>query len=242
MVRNFDEFLETLLAAGFSMSGGSDDGIFSIVKTNWNEPVADDSPIRWHTGDPETDPWVWRVRVLSERDDIAYAKLFFKKCGFVTKEWYPYFLAARRDCGSFEDVYAGGTISYFAKRIYDVVSENVTLPVHAIKQMAGFTRDDKSGFDRALTELQMGMFLTMCGEQCRSTRKDGALGPMGMEPGESKSWPSMVYCTTEHFFGDDVFDRAVRISKAEAVDAITAQVLMLNPLADGKKIVKFIGN
>ena len=31
--------------------------------------------------DPETDPWEWRIRVLDERDDIAYAKLFYKKSG-----------------------------------------------------------------------------------------------------------------------------------------------------------------
>lgn len=38
---------------------------------------------------PVVDPWKWRMRVLEERDDIAYAKVFFKTSGFITKEWYP---------------------------------------------------------------------------------------------------------------------------------------------------------
>ncbi len=52
--------------------------------------------IAWHTEDPETDPWEWRIRVLDEYTDIAYGKLFFRKSGYITKEWYPYFLAVRR--------------------------------------------------------------------------------------------------------------------------------------------------
>ena len=239
MINNYNDFIETLLSAGFSMAGGGDDGIFAVIKWGWNEALPYDTPIKWHTGDPDTDPWEWRIRVLNERDDIAYAKLFFKKSGYITKSWYPYFLAARRDGETFEDAYARGVISHFAKRIYDAVSENGTLPLHGIKQVAGFTRDDKSGFDRALTELQMGMFLTMCGQQSMATGKD-SIG-LDMEPGQSGSWPSTVFCTTERFFGDEVFDKAAKISKEEAAQRIREQVLALNPDAAEKKIAKFIG-
>ena len=241
MIANYNNFVDTLLNAGFSMGGGNSEGIFSIINWGWNEAPPYETPVVWHTGDPHTDPWEWRMRVVEERDDIAYGKFFFKKSGFITREWYPYFLAARRDGNSFEDAYAEGTISYFAKRIYDVVAENGTLPLHGIKQLAGFTREDKSGFDRALTELQMGMFLTMCGVQNRTVRKNEDLGlSMDIELNQSASWPSTVFCTTERFFGEDVFKKAARISKAEAVDAIRAQVLMLNPLANERKVTRFI--
>jgi len=43
------------------------------------------APVRWHTGDPGTSPWEWRIRVLDERDDIAYPKRFYKKSGYITK-------------------------------------------------------------------------------------------------------------------------------------------------------------
>jgi hypothetical protein len=96
MILGYNDFVNSLLDAGFSMGGGNSEGIFSVVSWSWNEAPPYDTPVRWHTGDPETDPWEWRIRVLDERDDIAYAKLFFKKSGYITKEWYPYFLAVRR--------------------------------------------------------------------------------------------------------------------------------------------------
>ena len=237
MIKNYNDFIEALLNAGFSMAGGSDDGIYAVIKGGWNEQQPVGNPIKWHTGDPDTDPWEWRIRVLNQRDDIAYGKLFFKKSGYITRAWYPYFLAARRGGEDFEDAYARGVISHFAKRIYDVVHENEMLPLHGIKQMAGFTRNDKSGFDRALNELQMGMFLAMCGEQSRAGSK---IGP-GQSMGPNGSWPSTVFCTTEQFFGSDVFEEAARISKNDAIRAIREQVLSLNPAADEKKIARFIG-
>ena len=69
---------EELLAAGFSMAGGNSKGIYAVVPFDWKANDVFDTPVRWHTGEPETDPWEWRMRVLEERDDIAYAKVFFQ--------------------------------------------------------------------------------------------------------------------------------------------------------------------
>ena len=229
MIKNYNDFIKTLLNAGFSMGGGNIDGIYSIIPWNWDEEQPYETSVSWHTGDPEHDPWEWRMRVLDERNDIVYAKLFFKKSGYITKEWYPFFLAARRNGTDFEDAYADGTISHFAKRIYDVVKANDVVASHAIKQLAGFAREDKSGFDRALTELQMKMFLTMCGQQ----QKVSSLG-------EVYGWSSNMFCTTERFWGEDVFNKADSISKEEAIDAIRNQIFKLNPKAEDKKITKFI--
>jgi hypothetical protein len=67
MIRSYNDFVETLLNAGFSMAGGSADGIYAVIDWGWNESPPYDTPIRWHTDDPETDPWEWRIRVLDER-------------------------------------------------------------------------------------------------------------------------------------------------------------------------------
>lgn len=63
-IRGFSDFVSALLSAGFSLGGGNGDGIFSVVSWAWDEAAPYDSPVRWHTGDPETDPWEWRVRVI----------------------------------------------------------------------------------------------------------------------------------------------------------------------------------
>jgi len=228
-VQCYDDFTKVLLKSGFSMGGGNADGIYAVVPWGWNETPPYETPVVWHTENPDTDPWEWRMRVLDERNDIAYGKLFFKKSGFITKEWYPYFLAVRRGDTIFDEAYDNGTISHFAKRIYDVVFENGNLPLHGIKQVAGFTKDDKSGFDRAITELQMKMYLTMCGRQQKLSQM-----------GEKYGWSSTVFCTTEFFWGEDVFEAAAKISKDEAVSSIREQILKLNPSAQEKKIIKFI--
>lgn len=169
------------------------------------------------------------MRVLDERNDIAYGKVFFKKSGYITREWAPYFIAVRRGNASFEEEYSSGTISNYAKRIYSVVVEHGTLPLHGIKDLIGFEKEDKAQFDRALVELQMKMYLTMCGRQHKVSQK-----------GEEYGWSSTVFCTTESFWGADVFALAARLDKDEAIEAITAQVFSLNPEAAPKKVLKFI--
>ena len=167
---NYNDFIDILLTSGFSIGGGNEEGIFAIVDYDWlTVPLG--TPIVWHTGDPDTDPWQWRIRVLSERDDIAYSKCFFKKSGYITQEFYPFFLAARRDGRDFDDEYADGLISFYAKRIYDVVRNYGELPLNEIKSLGGFGRDEKSKFDSALTELQMRLYLTICGTRRRMNAK-----------------------------------------------------------------------
>ena len=229
VINNYDDFTAALLTAGFSMGGGNSEGIFSLINWNWDQEPPYDTPVRWHTGERETDPWEWRMRVLDERKDIAYGKLFFKKSGYITEEWYPYFLSARRNGRTFEEEYESGTVSHMAKRIYELVRAEGTLPVHGIKALSGIAKEDKSQFDRALTELQMGLYLTMCGRQQKLSGK-----------GEEYGWSSTVFCLTEAFWGEPVFARAAELSEAEAVAAITAQVMKLNPDAQAKKINKFI--
>jgi len=229
MIKNYNDFIQALLAAGFSLSSGSADGIYAVIPWGWNEATPYETPVRWHTGCPETDPWEWRTRVLYERNDIAYGKVFFKKSGFITKEWYPYFLAARRGRDTFQDAYVSGTISHAAKRIYDTIIDNGILPSHDIKRLAGFAKEEKSAFERGLVELQMKMFITVCGAQQKISQK-----------GDAHGMPSCMFCTVEHFWGRDVFEHAAEMSVDEACDAIREQVLRLNPLAEEKRITKFI--
>ncbi len=227
MIHNFSDFCTSLTECGFSMGGGNAKGIFAVVSHGWQDQENIDSPIKWHTGDPETDPWEWRMRVLEERDDIAYSKLFFRTSGYITKEWYPYFYAIRRNGESFEEAYESGTVSGMAKRIYDIVSCG-EVAFHEIKQAGGFRREDNAKFDRAIVELQMRMFITMCG-RAQKIGKDG----------NSYGWNSTVFTTVENFW----LERGLSLpdlDAAQSYDKIRAKILTLNPNAEQKKIDKFI--
>jgi hypothetical protein len=201
--------------------------VFGLFRYGWGAEEA--TGIEWHTNDPDTDPWMWRIRVLDERNDISYGKVFFKKAGYITREWAPYFLAARRGTLTFQEEYAGGTLSQHAKRIYETVAEHGALPSDGIKHFAGFSREEKSKFDRALTELQMKLYLTICGEQVKITKT-----------GEPYGLSSTVLCTFERFWGEDAVEAAARIGAEGAVAALTARIWKLNPSADAAKIGRFI--
>ncbi len=225
MVQNYNEFCDMLIKSGFSMGGGSDKGIYAIVPFDWTQQP-EDTPVRWHTGDKDTDPWEWRTRVLEERSDIAYAKVFFKSSGYITEEWYPYFLAARRKGKSFEEMWQDGLVSEPAKRIYYAVSKGGRVAAHDIKRLAGLESADSAQVEKALTELQMKMYLTICGK----TQKLNKFG-------EPYGWSSMVYCTPEEFWHKESFEE---ISPDEAAGKIRERILELNPEARQNKIQKFI--
>lgn len=221
-IHNYDDFVKELSHTGFSLGGENGEGIFTLCDY-FGEEVA------WHTEQPDTDPWEWRMRVLTERKDIAYGKYFFKKSGYITKEWFPYFFAARRGRRELYEEYEEGNISHYARRIYELMEEHKELPLHLLKQYGGFSREDKSRFDSAITELQSLFYISMCGRARKRSRT-----------GEEYGWNSTVFCMTEDFFEDTVLEKAKQIPGQEAYDTIKEQVYRLNPEAKPARVKKFI--
>ena len=226
-VRNFDSFCRALLEDGLSLGSGDGKRFHTVIPGTWESPAAG-SPVRWHTGDPETDPWEWRMRVLEERDDIAYAKLFFGTSGYITREWYPYFYAVRRKGEIFDEAYENGTVSQMAKRIYDIISDGGEIAFHEIKRLGGFSREDNGKFERAILELQMRMFITMCGRAQKVNKY-----------GQGYGWSSTVFTTVEDFWEKRGF-LLPDLNPAMSYDKIKARIWELNPEAEQRKIDKFI--
>ena len=227
MIHNFDDFCKELVRCGFSMGGGNARGIFALIDFDWTNQDRLDTPVKWHCGDPEVDPWEWRMRVLEERTDIAYSKLFFKTSGFITRDWYPYFYAVRRNGECFEEAYAQGGISHMAKRIYDIVSSG-EVALHEIKALGGFGKEEKGQFDKALVELQMRFYITMTGRRQKQNK-------YGIEYG----WNGTVFTTVEHFWNQRDF-AIPELDAAESYEIIRQQILKLNPEAEERIIRKFI--
>ncbi|MEE1031185.1 MAG: hypothetical protein U0L12_03490 [Ruminococcus sp.] len=225
MVNSFNEFCDELHRCGFSMAGGNAKGIYAVVPFDWKTTIPG-CPVVWHTGDPETDPWEWRMRVLEEKKDIAYGKVFFGTSGFITKEWYPYFLAVRQKGLVFDEWYDNGKISRLEKQIYEAIYENGRVALHDLKHICGITKETSSKFDRALSNLQKYLFITMCGRT-----------PKYNKFGQAYGWNSTVFCTTEEFWGEDL---SMDISYEDAYQKIHDRILELNPDAEEKVIKKFI--
>lgn len=221
-IRTFEDFCQGIRKAGFAVGGSNDEGIFSL-RPWW------DSRLREHTGEAETDPWIWRIQVVRECDDIAYGTLFFKKSGWITRAWYPYFLAARRNGKTFQDLYQDGHASSMAHRIHQVVEQRTEISLRDIKLQVGCGKSENTEFQNAITQLQSGLFITICGE----IRKLGKTGrPYG--------WPVTTFCLADTFFSENVFARSCGIDHDEAVDKITTRIRALNPNASAVAIDRFI--
>lgn len=167
------------------------------------------------------------MRVLEERDDIAYGKVFFGAGGYITKEWYPYFLAVRRQGFTFDEWYYEGKAGLLEKKIYEAIEQSEHMALHDLKRECDITKETSGQFDRALTNLQKNLFITMCGRK----QKVSSIGkPYG--------WNSTVFTTVENFWGEDL---TADISADEAYEIIRERILSLNPEAKEKDIKKFIG-
>ncbi len=226
MINSYLDFCEELKKSGFSMAGANNKGIYSIIPFDWNEAPPEGCVLEWHSEKPDVDPWMWRMRVLEERNDIAYAKLFFGLGGYITKEWYPYFLRLRRKGVGFSDYFDSGKASMLEKKIYEIIEAKGRIPVHEIKSECGINKEETSKFERAINSLQMKMFITVCGRAHKLNKR-----------GEPYGWEVSVFCTAEDFWGGDI---TAESEPEEAYNKIKNQVMALNPNAEEKTIKKFI--
>jgi len=226
VIRHYEDFVSALQTAGFSMAGGRAAGIYSVIGFSWNEAPCWETAVRWHTGDPETDPWVWRMRLLEEKRAVAYGKFFFRQGGYITRDWYPCFLAARRGGMDFATAYQAGRFSQASRQIYRLIQEHGQVPPHEIRRLTGLAGPV---IERALIDLQMGLFVTICGEQQN-------IAPSGA----ARGWPSTVLCTTEAFWDEAVFAEAAAMTWQQASGQIAEQVRALNPAASAARIARFI--
>lgn len=162
----------------------------------------------WFTGNKEEDPWEWRGIIAGE-GEIAYGKVFSKKAGFVSKEWYPLFAAYRRDGYDFDSRYEDGLASRKAKRIIDILTEHKTLLSNEIKSMAGFGKEGEKGFDSVMTLLQMQTYITIRGFIHKRNKKN-----------EEYGWAVARYSLAEDLFGEEYVRSAYKVSAQEAKDKI----------------------
>ncbi len=216
-IHGYGDFCASLRKAGFSIGGDNSEGIFTLCDYFGGN-------IHWHTGDPDTDPWAWRMRVLAEESGIGYGKLFFQKGGYMTGEWAPFFIAAKRDHQTYEDVYQDGRMSLKERSICKYVEEKGEAALHEIKAAVG-----SKGLEAALAKLQTGMFLTISGEMKRLSKENVPYG-----------WPATTFRLTEYFWGQDVMEKANALTAGVARERIIQRVHELNPNVELKALERFL--
>ena len=220
-IQNFDDFCCVMKQVGFCMSS-NDDRIFNL-KNYYSDNI------QGHTGNPETDPWEWRIRSVKEVDFLVYGKLFFRKAGWITKEWLPLFLSVRRNGKTFDEMYQDGMISQMEKRIFDCIRQTKKISVHDLKTVLECKKGEHSQFNTALTSLQMKLFITLYDETSKVSMN-----------GQPYGWPVTVFSTLGIKVGERIVSEAYGIRPEEAYQNIYEHIKRLNPSVQEKYVKNFI--
>lgn len=185
-------------------------------------------PNYWWSGDPEVDPWMWRVTIAS-RGKIAYGKFFGRKAGFISKKWFPYFANVRRDGYDFDALWDDGKASMRQKKIMDLFDDDTRLFSYEIKERAGFGKGKEKNFEGTIADLQMKMYLCMRDFQRRRNKK-------GVEYG----WDVTIYAKPEQIYGYKHVTKAYNEPPGESYKRIARQLRKHFGKADEKVIRKLI--
>ena len=108
-------------------------------------------------------PWDWRMEV-ARRGVVAYGKLFPRKAGLVSREWYPDLANYRRNGYNFDSRYP------VAKKGWQAIGTDVVMDVllweeptlsKDQKRLAGLGGDGLKDFDTVTTNLRMQTYITV---------------------------------------------------------------------------------
>ena len=140
---------------------------------------------QWWTGKKD-DPWYWR-EIAATEGEIIYAKIFAGRAGFVSKEWFKKFANYRRDGYDFDARWEEGLEPPRNQSIMECVQKNPMIMTSDIKKQVG-----KTGFEGALTDLQMKTYLIIRGFERKKNRFQEPYG-----------WSIGVMDTPENAFGSE---------------------------------------
>jgi hypothetical protein len=129
-------------------------------------------------------PWEWREQ-LAASGEVAYAKFFSGKAGFVSLSIYPHFANMRREGYDFDARVEDGLVNARDRKLHALIEGGISLS-HELRK--AYT--DK-GYEAALSRLQMRAYVTVAGFTRRLDR-------YGMPYG----WGISNYRTAEDWFGD----------------------------------------
>ncbi len=186
------------------------------------------TPSRYWFEEGVDGPWEWRME-LARRGVVSYGKIFSKKAGLVSREWYPDLANYRRDGYDFDARYEDGLASCREKRVMDVLLREGPTLSKDLKRLAGFGGDGLKGFDTVMTRLQMQTYVTVHSFEY-------ALDQYGKPYG----WGIARYAVTEDVLGAEVTQGAYSHSPKESRERIVRHLGTLCPEAPASDLEKLI--
>ncbi|MAT41852.1 MAG: hypothetical protein CL609_05890 [Anaerolineaceae bacterium] len=182
---------------------------------------------QWHTGNPETDPWIWKDQVTIDHK-AAFGNILGGNKGFISEKMYPLFYAANRPEYSLEILYEDGKISKTVLDVYELFTDSKVLSTATIRRLLGKSAAGKAQIDSAIVLLQNNFFITICGNERKVSKA-----------GKEYGWPANTYCKVEDWAGDWLAD-VHNLDKKEAQKQILIHCASIGKDLDLKKLAKLL--
>jgi hypothetical protein len=181
----------------------------------------------WFASDREG-PWEWKGPV-ARTGSCIYGKLFCGKAGFVSRDWLPDFLNARRDGYDFDARYEDGLVAYKDKQLYDAIAEHGPMLTRELKQRCNYRKGGNTGFETVVTRLQMQTYLIIADFEYMKDQYGRAYG-----------WGVARYSTPELQFGEEFVSSCYARPAEESWARMLAHLQALLPHATEEQIKRLL--
>lgn len=172
--------------------------------------------------------WEWKGPVIRE-SKCAYGKFLRGKAMYVSAKWFPDFANYRRDGYDFDARYDDGLAPRQDMDFYEVLDANAPILSKSLKQIGGYGRNGRKGFDTILARLQ---------KQCYVVTADFRYSMDRF--GEPYGWGVAVYTTPEKMFGRKFTDAVYKRTPEESYARILKHLRKILPEASQEEIEKIL--
>ena len=193
-----------------------------------NFSIEEFTPSRYWFVENVEGPWEWRMKVAC-RGVVAYGKLFSRKAGLVSREWYPDLANYRRNGYDFDARYEEGLASHREKCVMDILLREGPTLSKDLKRLAGFGGDGLKGFDTVITSLQMQTYITVHSFEYARDKH-----------GQPYGWGIARYAVTEDVLGADMTQGAYSRDPEESRKRIVQHLGMLYPNVPKEDLIKLV--
>lgn len=173
-------------------------------------------------------PWEWKGET-ARRKNCAYGKLFQKKAGFVSLEWFPFLANYRRDGYDFDARYEDGLAPAKDKRVMDLLAGHGSLLSYQLKDLGNYRKGGNKGFETVITRLQMQTYVTV---ENFEYRKDKLGRPYG--------WGVSRYTASEPWLGEAACTGAYRQAPKESFGAVLEHLQKRFPAASERQLIRLM--
>lgn len=218
-IKNTDQLVEYINKVGFLPLFSNDIKGFSLEEKT--------CAYHWFCENPQTDPWIWREE-LAKSGRVVYSKLFDKRAGFVSLEWFPHLLNMRRDGYDFDSLIDEGIAKRRETLIMNLfLNDDNSKYSCDIKKQAGFSKGGEKNFNGVITDLMMKTYLVLSDFKQRKNKK-----------GEPYGMKIAIYSTPESIWGYDEVTKAYTDSPEKSRELIFNHLKKILPHAEEKHLVR----